>query len=217
MADWYWNPAAQRYQDAATGRFLAGDKVLEWTRESISASQAASDKLAELVAERALSPDAWELLMREELKREYIRQYLAGIGGQAQMTQADWGSIGGMLKEQYIGHLDIFADEIAAGKLSEAQIRSRARMYFESAKEAYERANARARSGGELVLPAYPGDGQTVCLTNCHCTWEIVEVRDDEGNVIGWDCTWAVNHAVENCDDCLENGRKWAPLTVMAG
>jgi hypothetical protein len=210
---WAWNEKAKRYYNTETGRFLSKTEALGYVEQSLAASGSATDLLAGYVADGMLAPGDWRALMREEIKREYIREYLLGIGGRDQMTQADWGSIGGMLKEQY-GYLDAFADDVAAGRLSEAQVRSRARMYVNSAREAYERANARAQSGGELVLPAYPGDGQTVCLTNCNCSWNIAEVYDENGVLIGWDCTWVVNHAAENCDDCLANEQKWAPLEV---
>ena len=192
---WKWNEKSHRYYDVDTGRFLPSAQVLDWTRSSISSSGIATDKLAEMVAEGIISPDHWELLMREEIKREYIRQYLSGIGGVNQMTPADWGSIGGMLKEQY-SYLPEFRRQIAAGELSEAQIRARSRMYSRSAKEAYERAHGKvAKAAGNdeelwvLGLAEHcvdcinfsnegwqpigyfpePGAGHTVCLTNCGC------------------------------------------------
>jgi len=208
---WAWNKAASRYQNVETGQFMARKEVLGYVEKSITASGQATDILASYVADGLLAPGDFYSLMAREVKGEYLRQYMLGRGGRAQMTQADWGSIGGMLKEQYNPYLKNFVNEIAQGRLSEGQIRARARMYINSAREAFERANARARSDGQLELPAYPADGQTVCLTNCNCNWDIVEVYDENGVLVGWDCTWIVNHAVENCPDCLDNEAKWAP------
>ena len=210
---WKWNKTAGRYYDTDTGRFLSRARALEFVDESLAATEKATDLLASYVSDGMLAVDDWQLLMRQEIKREYIREYMLGRGGRAQMTQADWGSIGGMLKEQY-AYLDAFADQIATGNLSEAAIRSRSRMYIRSAREAYERANARAQSDGTLELPAYPGDGQTVCLTNCNCAWRIEAVTDEDGNVIGWDCFWEINPNVENCPDCQDNRSQWWPLSV---
>lgn len=81
-------------------------------------------------------------MMRERIKRAYIEQYLVGRGGRDQMTPADWGSIGGMLAEQY-RYLEGFAAEVEAGELSQRQINARARMYIRSSKEAYERGRRR--------------------------------------------------------------------------
>lgn len=98
--------------------------------------------------------------------------------------------------------------------LHEAQIASRSRMYINSGREAFERANMRAH--GILKLPEYPGGGTTACRTNCKCFWDIQEVHDDEGNLIGWDCYWTLTDA-EHCDDCITYAEtKYAPWHVEA-
>ena len=143
---------------------------------------------------------AWEADMRAQIKGEYTRQYLLGRGGRDQMTQADWGSIGGMLASQY-RFLDKFAADIATGELSEAQIAARSELYLYSAKQAFEKANERARTSDTQVKwtmsaaehcgdcesfasldwqpmaedpfgGAHPGDGSTICKTNCKCHLE---------------------------------------------
>jgi hypothetical protein len=97
----------------------------------------------------------------------------------------------------------------------EAQIAARSKMYLNSAREAFERAKARAY--GLPTLPAYPGDGQTVCRTNCRCTWRIEELFDDEGNVIGWNCYWDMVDDPGTCPDCTANAAKWSPLSIAVG
>lgn len=149
---YHWNILAQRYQDTETGQFISRAEVLTFVDQALAASRSASDTLVTLLADGVLSPGDWRNAFREELKREYIREYLSGIGGKQVMTQADWGSIGGMLKEQY-GFLDNFTNEIALGNLSEGQIRFRAQMYVNSAREAHERAHSRAgqKWGADIV------------------------------------------------------------------
>ena len=150
---YHWNISAQRYQDTETGKFISRAEVLAFVDASLAASRSASDTLVTLLVDGTLSPGDWKNAFREELKREYIREYLSGIGGREVMTQADWGSIGGMLKEQFV-YLNNFADEIALGNLSEGQIRFRAEMYINSAREAHERARSRAAKkwGAEQVV-----------------------------------------------------------------
>ena len=192
---WKWDPIALRYREIETGRFFARSAVLEFVESSALATGLATDDLALMLADGFIGPAEWRLAMRAQIKREYIRQYVLGRGGIGQMTFVDWGSIGGMLKEQY-AWLDGFA-EVLPG-LSEGQITARSRMYINSAREAFERARARvAVIGGYdeemwiLFSPAehcpdcedfalmgwqpigffsVPGDGSTVCLTNCKCT-----------------------------------------------
>ena len=211
---WFWNEAAKRYQwRNGSARFLSHETVMGYVTESLATAGSAMDLLAEYVAEGLLSVGDWRMLVRQELKKEYIRQYLLGRGGLGQMAYADWGSIGGMLKEQY-RWLDGFLDEVAAGRLSEAQIRSRLRMYVNSARQAFERARTRAIMGWEVHLPAYPGDGSTACLSNCGCEWRIEVAEDENGVQIGWDCFWELNPALEHCQDCTERHEQWWPYEV---
>lgn len=195
---WAWDPRPKvlRYRDIETGRFLPRGEVLNYVDASIDASGIAGNLLGGYVYDGTLSPADFRALFREELKGEYTREYLLGIGGREQMTQADWGRIGGMLKEQY-GHLDDFIAELEAGNLTPEQIAARINMYVNSSRESFERAHyqvaGKAGCDEELwglgasehcpdclefagmgwqplkTFP-YPGQGQTQCLTNCQCT-----------------------------------------------
>jgi len=145
----------------------------------------------------------WTLNFREQLKTTYINQYMAGRGGLDAMTQADWGRIGRQLRDQY-AYMNQFAAQIARGDLTTAQIEARMKLYFNSATQMFERAQA-ASSG--VVLPQYPGDGRTQCRTNCKCEWDIQEYDDR------WDCYWKLNPA-EHCPDCIDNSQTWNPLVI---
>ena len=139
MTDWRWNATAGRYIDAATGQFLSRDYALGLIEQSIQSAIDVTDTLAGYVKNGLINVNDWTELMRAEIKDEYIRQYLAGIGGVEMMTPSDWGKIGAMLKDQY-GYLKGFAEDLP--NLSEGQIRLRASMYVDSAREANERAHA---------------------------------------------------------------------------
>jgi hypothetical protein len=140
---WAWDKKLARYRDSRTGRFLSQKTVLGYVTDSISRAGVATDQLARFASSGVLKPSDWSTAFRGEIKTEYIQKYLLGRGGREQMTQADWGRIGGMLKEQY-RHLPDFQRAIAEGELSEAQIAARSRMYINSAREGYERATAEA-------------------------------------------------------------------------
>jgi hypothetical protein len=161
------------------------------------------DLVADLFARR-ISHQEWTLAARQQIKDAFISQYLLGRGGRAAMTQADWGRLGGILKQQY-QYLQRFEQDLIDGKLTEAQARVRLQMYIKDSIQAHERALATAK--GVPQLPAYPGDGQTVCKANCACHWEYEETEDE------WLATWALG-AAEHCPDCLENAAKWSPLRV---
>ena len=193
---WAWDPRSFRYRDTGTGRFLPRGEVLGYVDTSIHASSNVSGLLAGYVGDGTLSPADFRSLFREELKGEYIREYLLGIGGRGQMTQADWGSIGGMLADQY-RYLDGFIAELEAGNLTPEQIAARVNMYVNSSREAFERAHGRVagKAGCDEEIwslgaaehcedcVAYaakgwqpigtfpePGEGATICMTNCKCS-----------------------------------------------
>lgn len=201
MANWAFSTSSGRYYDRDTGRFMTNDQARGYLADAIDVSTNRSDTLAGMVAgdPPLISPADWREAMRQEIKQQYIKSYLEGRGGVEQMGPVDWGSIGGMLREQY-RYLDEFAKLIEDGALSEAQIRARAQMYMESSREAYERANERVQVGLGMdevrwVLQeaahcpdcetfaslgwqriednpfggAIPGDGSTQCLSNCKC------------------------------------------------
>lgn len=202
---WRWEQDTNRYRDTETGRFLSSLNIRDLAEERVRITGASTDGLASMLANDQLNVGDWEALMRQTIKDQYIQEYLLGRGGLSQMTAEDWGSIGGMLADQY-RYLGPFAREIAAGNLSEAQIAARSRMYIHSSREALSRAIGRAQEWPEL--PAYPGDGSTECLTNCRCWWIGKRVRG------AWEFTWVVDHDAESCGDCLDRGVKWAPLVI---
>lgn len=195
---WTWLTKLGRYLNEQLGKLLGRQETLDKVNGLQGAPKAVVDQLGRWVASGQIDAAAWEAQMREQIKYAYINEYLLGRGGINAMTQADWGSIGGMLKEQY-GHLAEMAKLIAEGKLSEAQILARSRMYINSSREAFERAKKRvakllnlteemwvlnpqaencedcqyyATQGWKPVSEKFypvPGDGSTQCLTNCQC------------------------------------------------
>src|SRR5512139_3208452 len=124
---WVFDPRGKgggRFRTVATGRYVSRAQVLEWATEASDASINVTKTWAAMISDGQLDVSTWQTLMRQEIKREYIRQYVAGRGGLDMMTQRDWGSVGGMIADQY-RYLDGFAREIAEGKLTEGQIKER--------------------------------------------------------------------------------------------
>jgi len=215
MPDWRWNKTAKRYFDVTTGRFMSNAEALSYVDESIAASTDIMGDLAELVGTGQLSVDDWVVRMQGEIKGEYIRQYLQGIGGRSQMQQSDWGRIGGLLNQQYNKYLVAFADQIRTGSLSVAAIANRAAMYSESGRQAYEKATAKSQGVPLSRIPAFPGDGSTRCVTKCKCNWVFVPIRNDAGEIIGWECYWNLEPGADHCSTCLGRAGNWSPLVIM--
>lgn len=210
---WQWNNNTRRYRVTQAGADVLGQKVGTFVGQSrmtalrdtyIAQSKLQTNALAAQVYNSEITIQQWQMGMRQVIKDTYINEYMLSAGGRNAMTQSDWGRIGQQVREQY-EYLDRFAQDIANGRYTESGIAARARMYPESASQAYEQANVVTR--GIPDLPAYPGDGSTVCLSNCKCTWQIKETDD------AWLCTWKISPA-ENCPDCLDRAQRWAPLTI---
>ena len=195
MPSWGWDNSVKRYRNIETGHFMPRTTVLGYVEQSIKASTVAAGQLAGFVGEKALSPKDFAAFFKEEVKREYVRQYLLGAGGREQMTASDWGKIGNMVKEQY-KYLKGFEKDLATKEMTPEQIAARAEMYINSAREAYETAHKQNASelglteelwvlgvaehcedclgfAGQGWQPAgtfpTPGAGATQCLTNCQC------------------------------------------------
>lgn len=201
-----WVKTAARYRDVKTGRFIKTSVVKDWSEKSIEKAQGVVSNAA---AGASDNPSAWYATMRQEIKSQVIVQYLTGIGGRNNMTQADWGRAGGIIADQY-RYLEGFYAEVQAGTLTEEQIAMRSRMYINSAREALAKSSEKAHkvaeytkkvwvlgakehcedclylaalgeisiddvfespSGGE----AWPGSGNTKCLTNCGCSIEYIK------------------------------------------
>lgn len=198
-----WDTRASRYR-GPDGRFVPKSEVLKARDSFVERSIPAIDGLSNSLSSRSLSLSEWQVAMRREIKDAFIGEYLLGRGGQNAMTQRDWGIVGRALRDQY-AFLRGFAEDVASGEMSPAQVRIRARMYAEASTWAYER--ARAEAHGLPNLPQYPADGNTRCLANCACHLEYEEQETS------WDVYWLLGVA-EHCVDCIGLNSSWDPLTV---
>jgi hypothetical protein len=161
-----FNDTAKRFINDA-GKFISWREVLGYSAQSAEQSAAAMARVAGALASGG-PLGSFGAAFKAEIKGEYIRQYLLGIGGINRMTQADWGSIGGSLTEQY-KYIPGFLEDIASGKLTEAQIAARANMYINSSREAFERAKAKCARELEMTEELWVLDGGEHCedcLTN---------------------------------------------------
>jgi hypothetical protein len=199
-----WNDKSHRWRDTSTGRYISQTRMNNMRDAYLDSKKMQTGELIDRLYRGEITSNQWALEMRQLVKETYINEYLAAHGGVESMTQADWGRLGHMLRDQY-AYLDKFQADLNAGKMTAGQAKVRAGMYIESASQAFEKGKADAR--GVLSLPAYPGDGQTVCKANCRCHWQIAETDT------GWDCTWVLGQA-EHCPDCVDNAAKWSPLEV---
>ncbi len=201
---WYWDDSVKRYRNPTTGQFVGIDTMTSLRKEFQESQKSRLAGLTTVMDAGTINMPTYERQVKDIIRQTYIDLYVMGAGGRNNMTQADWGRIGGILREQY-KYLDPFMDQIESGELSQAQIVARLKMYINSASESFWRAVSRDMP---FELPAYPGDGSTSCLTNCQCEWDITFIPE-----VGYDCYWRLG-AAEHCEDCIERSTTWNPYRI---
>jgi hypothetical protein len=198
---WSYDRNAHRYRDGNTGRFLTNQTIIDLRDGLLDSRVSATKSLSEALADGRIDLPGWQSGMRAVSKDTAVAEYLFGRGGINAMTQADYGRVGALVKEQY-QFLQGFAQDISDGKLSEKQIEARAAMYAHAGVTAHS-VGQEAAYGGRLNLPAHPGSAE--CLTRCRCHWSIQEGPE------AWVCTW-VRTSGESCATCISRASTWNPF-----
>ena len=189
------------------GRFISAKQAAGFRDEFIDKQKLRVDGLTDKLVDGKINIQQWELETRKIIKDTYGVEYAAAKGGVKNVTSAEWGALGPKLRDEQYTKLHVFAQDIADGKLSPAQINARSKLYVEGASQVFEQGKAENKGIDTSALPAYPGDGQTQCRSNCRCNWDIQETED------AWEATWQLNDA-EHCDDCLANAEQYNPLRI---
>jgi hypothetical protein len=198
-----WDTVSRRYRNTETGKWISHADVAGLRDQFAMEQRVWADQAVRAMVRGDWTVRRWELEIRDRLKRVYLAEYMLGRGGQQAMTQADYGRVGNMLRDQY-QYLRTFALDVQAGTMSEAQIAARTQLYHESSIQAFERGKAAAYSG-DLILPAWPADGFTRCKARCRCRWSITETKT------AWKAYWKLHTTAEACADCENRARLYAP------
>jgi hypothetical protein len=130
-----WDDRANRYRNAA-GRFVARREI----RRALDATLANTGKRMRVNAialrDGKITLDAWLAEMRASVKDVHLYSAAVAKGGWAQMTPADFGRVGRIVRDQY-AYLDRFAADIESGLTLGAGFERRVKMYLESGRRTY--------------------------------------------------------------------------------
>ena len=202
-----WEPnagASGRYRDER-GRFVASSTVRRELDRYLDNSDPAK-ALAEALRGRQLSVADWEVAMRRHVKNTHLNAIALERGGWANMTPADYGRAGQIIREQY-GYLKGFAADIASGKQRlDGTLGVRARLYSQAGRNSLYRSKAANMSdrvthqrsirgkrdscwqclelNGKVFKiddASFPLPGRRVCNHNCGCHVEYLRLDDDGG------------------------------------
>jgi hypothetical protein len=162
---------------AITRALLDGGTVANWERRMLEAIARGHAAAAIAGTTERLGVEAGSKLLNERnlsrAERDEIKRAVAG----------------------QVPYLRAFAADIAAGRLSDAQIAARAGLYAGATRATY--GKARWYGAG---LPAMPGDGSTECLTQCGCAWVL---RD---GAYYWE-----RGKGDSCPTCVSREARWRP------
>lgn len=192
-----FDEVAGRYRDASTGRFVAASTVRGALDNAIDASAEAMRQASERLRSGALSLDQWFDTMTREIKNVHLSSAALAKGGFAQMTQADYGSAGGIVRREY-GFLRRFGEQIASGEQPlDGRFLQRAEQYVKAGRETYHRTERREKekrgfteersilnpadhcdecvaeaARGWVSIGAIVPIGNRICRSNCKCEIE---------------------------------------------
>lgn len=170
-----------------------------------SGMQQEAREIADLLLDGDITVQEFVLGMRELIAEVFTAQYLFGIGGPEMMTDGDWARLEQMILKQY-GFLQSFGIRISQGMMTPGEISANAALYMAASVQAFE--IGRAEGAFEIPrLPAYPGDGSSICKANDKCFWLIVEEVDV------WLAFW-IRTVADSCDTCVEREQIWNPLVI---
>lgn len=187
-----WNEVAGRYI-GADGRFVTFSAVREDLDVVLDNYERRVMQHAAALQDGRIGVGEWQVLMRDALKDIHIASGALARGGWAQMSQADYGRVGNVLRLQY-EKLRAFARQIENGLPLDGRFRRRVMLYAQSGRVSFTAALrqemelrgmteeksilANADHCTECVAEAEKGwqpigtlvlIGRRICKSNCRC------------------------------------------------
>lgn len=195
-----WVQPLQRYrvtEGAGKGQFISSEAVNNLTLDYVDQAVEAIEGFTDRLLAKEISLASWRTGVAEGLKEGWINAWAIGIGGHKNISDRDRGRLTQQLKNQF-QYLQGFVDDIALNTQSEAQIRSRAKLYSDGLYRATQDArdfghrdagflwqrdtlNSAAESCtqcstiaglGWVRLGSTPKIGERICLSRDRCTRE---------------------------------------------
>ena len=110
-----WNEKAAQYSDRKTGRFVSRQVIRGQLDKVIDASSQAMKAVSQQLRDGDISLAEWQTAMMQQIKTTHLAGAAMQRGGWQQMTQADFGRVGQIVRKEY-GFLRDFAEQIASGE-----------------------------------------------------------------------------------------------------
>ncbi len=217
LSSYGWNDKASRYVNLTTGRFVPSKSVKDELEKVVAKSQSEIKLLSERLVNGDITLAEWQTGMVQQIKLGHTASAAAARGGWAQMTQADWGATGQLVRKQY-EYLNKFSSQIESGTMKlDGRFLTRAQMYGQAQRSTYETIKTRyakvSKGAVEERRVLQPGaehcegyKDKPGCVELAERGWQpigtlprigeatcmtnclcVFETRDAEGNIIGED------------------------------
>lgn len=134
-----------QYFDPRTRQFVPRSRMIDVMNQRIAASN-------ELVAVAVAQAQAGEIsfsqmqsILTTEVRNLNVQLYALGKGGFNQMTQADYGRAGNILRTEYT-YMRKFISDIQTGNMTPAQVANRYNLYMDHAWQSYWTGDVQAKA-----------------------------------------------------------------------
>ena len=193
-----WVESLHNYRSIETGRIVSRATVTNGLEAMMDASAVNMNTLTQSLIDGNISLASWQSSMMTEIKNAHVASAALSQGGWAQMTPAQWGETGQLIRQQY-DYLRDYAKAIADGTQPlDGRALVRSDLYADAANGTYWEIDKRSMiadgydEGRRILEPGadhcedcedyfwdgwmpiedIPEIGNSQCLTRCRCTIE---------------------------------------------
>jgi hypothetical protein len=195
LSQYAYDLRSRRYRNLANGQYVTASEVRQAVDTVIDVQTAKVRDLSQRLIDGQINLAEWQTQTVGLLKPLYVAVGMVAGGGVNNMSQADYGFLGSLIKKQYT-YLAKFAQDIASGKQKlDGSLLARAALYAQAARSIFETVlDHIAREAGamqersilgisdhcrECVQEAAKGwqpigtlipIGERLCRANCRCS-----------------------------------------------
>ncbi len=161
MTEFEFEKKSQRYRRKDNKRYISFDAVAELREKAIADTQTNVESITQQMIDGDITVDFWEREMMANIKTRTIQLYQLGKPGE--IDASDRGKLGNQVRFQY-DKLWRFRNDILEEKLSEAQIKYRARMYLDKTRWAFEEGRRRSHYKAGYIWEKRDRNVQDSCV-----------------------------------------------------
>lgn len=190
-----WDSQANRYRDQQ-GRFVARTIVTEARNRIVDDAQRKLRAISQQFLDGKISLADWQTQFKDIIKAAHTLAAGIAMGGKANMTAADWGRVGQLLRVQYealnrfalqieagkklsLGRVDHYAASIRSTFLNAERLRQpqfAVARWVRTKRESCEDCREQERRGVQL-LSTFPRIGSLSCRHRCGCYLDLKPKR----------------------------------------